>query len=196
VTRAIVFRALAPVTALAFSLAAGAAEAPDHAALRLLREELLGSVRKMDIEGIIRNLHPNIVVTWQNAEVSRGHQGVREYLNRMLGGTNPFVKSFKTEVNVDELTALYGESTGIAFGSSIDQFDLAAGQKFTLHGRWTATLIKVDGKWLVAGMHASTNLFDNPLLNAAKRSLYAAAGASFIIALGFGWFLGRRKRLT
>jgi hypothetical protein len=189
----IIFRALA-LTAL--SLAIGAAEAPDHAALRLLREELLGSVRKMDIEGIIQNLHPNIVVTWQNAEVSRGHQGVREYLNRMLGGKSPFVKSFKTDVNVDELTALYGDATGIAFGSSTDRFDLAAGQQFTLHGRWTATLIKVNGKWLVASMHASTNLFDNPLLNAAKRSLYVGVGAGFITALGLGWFIGRRKRRT
>jgi hypothetical protein len=196
VKRAIIFRTLLAGFAWASSLVTCAAEAPDHAALRALRGQLLESIQKMDIEGILQNLHPNIVVTWQNAEVSRGHQGVRDYLKRMIGGANPFVKSFRTEINVDELTALYGDATGIAFGSSTDQFDLAAGQNFTLHGRWTATLIKVNGKWLVASMHASTNLFDNPPLNAAKRSLLIGVGVSFLIALGLGLFIGRWKRRT
>jgi hypothetical protein len=167
-------------------------EAPEHAALRLLRGHLLDSINKMDIDGILEDLHPNVVVTWHNAEVSRGRQGVREYLNRMTGGPNPFVKSFKADVNVDELTALYGGSTGIAFGSSNEQFKLATGLDFTLHGRWTATLIRVNGKWLVASLHASTNLFDNPLLNLAKRSLYIGVGISSVIALAIGLLLGRK----
>jgi ketosteroid isomerase-like protein len=169
----------------------GAIEPPEHAALRMLRGRLLESVNKMDVDGILENLHPNVVVTWQNAEVSRGHQGVRDYLARMTGGANPIVRSFKTDVNVDELTVLYGENTGIAFGSSTDRFDLTGGLDFTLNGRWTATLIKDKGRWLVASMHASTNLFDNPLLNIAKKAVYIGVPASFLVALAIGLFVGR-----
>ena len=142
-----------------------------HNALRGLRDRLLDATNKKDIDGILAEMHPNVVVTWQNAEVSHGKQAVRAYLERMLKGPNPIVKSYGATVNVDDLTTLYGPNTGVAYGSSVETFDLASGQKFTMHGRWSATMVNENGRWLLASVHASSNLFDNPLLNAAKKSL-------------------------
>lgn len=167
------------------------AESPEHVALRQLKDELLTAANKLDMDGILKHLHPNVVITWQNAEVSRGHAGVREYLESKTGGTNPIVKGFHTSVEIDELTALYGD-TGIAYGSSLDHFDLLGGQSFDLHGRWTFVLVKEKGRWLAAAMHASTNLFDNPLLNAAKRAAIVASIVAFAVALVLGLFVGKR----
>jgi len=171
--------------------AAAPAESPEHVALRQLKDELSTAANKMDMDGILKHLHPNVIVTWQNAEVSRGRDGVREYLERKTGGANPIVKGFHTSVEIDELTALYG-NTGIAYGSSLDHFDLVGGQSFDLHGRWTFVLVKDQGQWLVAAMHASTNLFDNPLLNAAKRAAVLGSAAAFVTALLLGLFVGKK----
>ncbi len=163
-----------------------------HDALRALRGRLLTAMNKNDINGILAELHPNVVVTWQNAEVSRGPAGVRAYLERMTKGPNPIVRGYHAEINVDDLTTLYGENTGVAYGSSVENFDLAGGQSFTLHGRWSATMVRENGRWLLASVHASSNLFDNPLLNAAKKFLYLGIAVSFLAALLMGWFVGRR----
>jgi ketosteroid isomerase-like protein len=109
------------------------------------------------------------VVTWQNAEVSRGREGVRAYLTRMTSGPDRIVARFQTNPTVDELTILYGGDTGIAFGRSSDRFELTDGMNFELTGRWSAALIRENERWLVASFHASANLFDNPVLSLATR---------------------------
>ena len=154
------------------SLSAASIQAPaveaTHNALRAMRDGLMDAVNKSDIDQELTYLTTNVVITWHNAEVSRGREGVRDYYNRMLNGPNKVVADFHAEVNVDELTILYGENTGIAFGSSVEHFKLTNGRSFDLKGRWTATMVKEDGRWLVAGLHVSTNIFDNVMLDMAK----------------------------
>lgn len=165
-----------------------------HNQLRALRDGLLEAIKKGDVDGQLAYLHPNVVVSWQNAEVSRGHDGVRAYLNRILQGPSKFVESYSTEVNVDELTILYGGDTGISFGSARDRFKLANGTTMEIPSRWSATLVNEGGKWLIASVHSSTNLFDNPLLATAKRLAYVAGGVSLVVGVVIGFLLGRRKR--
>jgi ketosteroid isomerase-like protein len=115
-----------------------------------------------------------------------GHDGVRAYHNRVMTGPNKIVESFHCSLTVDELTLLYGADTGVCFGSSEEQFKLANGKRLNLKGRWSATLVKDDGRWLVANLHASTNLFDNVLLTVAKKAVWWAG----IISLGLGLIVG------
>src|SRR6266436_6231514 len=124
-----------------------------HNELRALRDGLIDAMNKGDIERELTYLHTNVVVTWHNAEVSRGREGVRAYYNRLKGGPNKLVDSFSAEVHVDELTILHGENCGISFGSSLEHFKLTSGRSFDLKGRWTSTLIKENGKWLIASLH-------------------------------------------
>src|SRR4051794_3929612 len=101
-----------------------------HNALRALRDGLMAAINKDDIESELHFLHTNVVVTWHNAEVSRGHDGVRAYYDRLTKGPQKLVEAFSAEVKVDELTALYGENTGIAYGSSLEHFKFTNGRTF------------------------------------------------------------------
>ncbi len=175
-------------------LAASEPNADIHNALRVLRARVLDAANKRDIDGVLGQMHPNVVVTWQNAEVSQGRQAVRAYLERMLKGPNAIVKSYHADYEVDALTALYGANTGIAWGSSTETYDLGRGEKFTLHGRWTAAIVNENGQWLLASLHTSTNLFDNPLLRSAKGALWIGVASSAVAALLIGWFLGWRLK--
>lgn len=167
-----------------------------HNELRALRDGLLDAINKGDVERQLTYFHPNAVVTWHNAEVSRGRDGIQKYMSRMLEGPDKVVESFTAEVNVDELTILHGGSTGdtgISFGSAVEHFKMANGRTLDLPARWSTTLVREDGKWLIASLHASDNLFDNPLLGMARRMVWMVGGGALLAGLVLGFFLGRRR---
>jgi uncharacterized protein (TIGR02246 family) len=170
-----------------------AAEHPAHNELRALRDDLIDAVNKNDRDRVLSHLHKNVVVTWMDGEVSRGPEGVRAYYDRMMTGDQRVVESITINPKVDDLTTLYGENTGVAFGSSDDHFRLRRGLDFDVHSRWTATVVKEDGKWLIAAFHASTSLFDNPLLNMAKKTAWYAGGIAAVVGLVAGYFLARAR---
>jgi len=140
---------------------APATEDPAHAELRTLRTEIVDAFKKKNIDRLLACMHKDVVVTLQNAEVCEGHQEVKDFHERMSEGENRSVQSQETTFQVDDLSILYGEDTAIARGSIQDGFKLTAGMDFQLSSRWTATLVKEEGRWLVASFHASTNMFDN-----------------------------------
>ena len=177
-----------------FALAARAQEDPAHAELRAVRDGLLAGMNSGDIDEQLAFLHPNVVVTWHNAEVARGREGVKKYLDRMLHGSPKVVEKFGADVKVDELSILYGGDTAIAFGSAQERFTMAGGKQFDFTGRWSATLVKDGGKWLVANLHTSDNIFDNPLLNAATKALWPVGGGALLVGVFGGWLLGKRGR--
>ena len=168
-----------------------------HDELRILRDGLVRAVNDQDVDALLPLLHPDIVVTWQNAEVSRGRDGVLEYYQRMMEGPAAILKNFEFAVEPEDLTILYRGDAGVAFGNSTEKFELTRGLTFEHHGRWSATLVRHDGKWLLANYHASTNLFDNPLLAIAQRTTVWVGVGAFLIGGLVGWLvLGRRKRST
>jgi ketosteroid isomerase-like protein len=162
-----------------------------HNELRALRAGVLDAINKGDIERELSFLHTNVVVTWHNAEVSRGREGVREYYQRLTGGPKKQVEKFSAEITVDELTILHGGSSGISYGSSVEHFQLSNGRTFDLNGRWSATVVREEGRWLIASLHASTNLFDNVILSLSQKSMLRLAGVASLIGLACGWFIGR-----
>jgi uncharacterized protein (TIGR02246 family) len=193
------------LVALAAALVAASAregkpppEDPAHKQLRILRDELVEAVNKQDIDALLTHLDKNIVVTWLDGQVSKGPQEVREYIEKMTKGENRKVNSYKTKATVEDLTHLYGD-TGVAFGHSDDQFVLTDGRELDVNTRWTATLVKKDGKWKLAAFHASTDMFDNPVLRIAVKRIALWAGgiagaAGLVIGLIIAFFFRRRKQ--
>jgi uncharacterized protein (TIGR02246 family) len=163
------------------------AENPAHEELRRLRRELVSAIEKADLDLMLTFLHRDVVVTWLNGEQSRGHEQVREYYNRMVKGDKRIVESFHLEeVEPTELTTLYADQAGVAHGTATSRFVMKDGRDFTLRGPWTATVVKQDGKWLVAAFHTSTNMFDNPILEMAVGWIVKAGVLAGIAGLVLG----------
>jgi uncharacterized protein (TIGR02246 family) len=169
-------------------------EDPTHEELRALRRQLVDAVNKNDIDALLKLLDKDVTVTWMNGEVSRGPEGVRAYYDRMMKGDKRIVESVTINPEVDELTHLYG-NTGIATGSSKDHFKLTDGKDFEIPTRWSATLVRTDGKWRVANFHASANVFDNPILSIYIRqtAIWTGVGA-VVVGLLVGLVFGRLWR--
>ncbi len=160
-------------------------ENPAHAELRALRSEVLGAISQGDFDKVLTYVHPNVVITWQNNQVCRGHKGLREFMERM--GTQAF-KRHKVPPSPDERTIFYGDNTGLSFGQTVAQYNIL-GKELEVTSRWTATLVKENGRWLLAGYHVSANALDNPLLNGAKKALYWVGGIAGLLGLAIGWVI-------
>lgn len=174
------------------------ANTPPHPELRAVRDAMVAAYNRGDMDALLAYCHPNIRVTWQNGEVSRGPAGIRQYHDRMLVGENRIVDKMTADPSVDEVSLIYGGDTAVAVGQMNDHYLLHDGQQFDLHSRWSATLVKENDKWLVANFHASTNAFDNDILRlvASKTAWWAsiiAGSAGFMIAIVF-LLLMRRLR--
>jgi ketosteroid isomerase-like protein len=163
-----------------------AKEDPVHAELRAVRDSLIEAVNKNDVDKLQSHLHKNVVVTWMDGRVSRHPDGVKTYYDQMMKGDERVVESVQIKPDVDELSIIYGGTTAVAFGHSDDEFKLKEGLAFIVRTRWTATLVKEDGKWLIAAFHASAGLFDNPLLRAAQRMVYWVGGIAGVGGLVLG----------
>lgn len=168
---------------------ATAAEDPAHEELRAVRLAIIDAIKKGDIDSVIKHVHPDAVITWQNSEVCRGQKGLKDFFERM--GKDSF-KGYKVPPTPDELTILHGGDTGVSFGETVAEYHLL-GKNYELKSRWTATLVKENGKWLLAAYHISMNVLDNPILAAAKNGLYLGAVVALVIGILIGRILWKRR---
>jgi ketosteroid isomerase-like protein len=165
-------------------------EAPVHEELRMLRTNLIHAITAGDFDKTLQYVHTNVVVTWQNNEVCRGHAGLRTFFEKV--GKEAF-QGYVLPPTPDELTILYGDDTGVSFGRTVANYHLF-GKKFQFTSRWTATLVKENGRWLLGAYHISLDALDNPLLNAAKKSLFVLGAISAVLGALLGFLVGRSAR--
>jgi uncharacterized protein (TIGR02246 family) len=191
-------RALLAVTLLGFAAAANAqVPAPPpasealHNELRKMRDDMLAAIGRSDFDAIVPHLHPNVVFTPMNGEVSRGPQAIRAYFDKMLKGPDAIVKSIRLEVEVDRLADFYGD-TAVAFGSSNDRYTLNNGMDFQIQTRWTAALVRENGRWLITALQSSANAFDNPIMAKARQLAIVQWGAGgLVVGVLLGVVIGR-----
>jgi ketosteroid isomerase-like protein len=165
----------------------------DRQQLRTLLEAMEKNISALDIEEVLKLMQPDAIVTWQNAEVSRGADQIRAYYNRMIKGSAPIVKKFSTKATLGGPAVFYSDSA-IAYGTTVDTYDLASGLHFTLNANWSTTVVKTNGQWKVAALHFSTDLFDNPLLNNAERLAWIAGGGGLVAGLLLAFAVMRMRR--
>ena len=168
---------------------------PDEAgaAIDALRDGLVESFTKGDIDGLLEHLAPDVLVTWQNSELCRGREEVRAFYNRMMTGDDKIVREVKSAPEVLG-RQMHGE-WAVSWGNLNDHFLLMDGTDLPFNSVFTATISKQGDRWLVTAFHASINAFENPVVGLAvrKSALWVGGGAG-IVALLVGFFVGRKRR--
>lgn len=173
------------------------AKTDPHAADREQMRSILADVEEAlnahDFDQAVRHLDDNGVITYYNAEVTQGHEAGRRYFNSMLKDAAAVVKDYSLTGEVSAPAVFHG-NTAVAYGTTEEHFKLTEGLEFVLHGRWSATLQKYQDTWKIIALHFSSNLFDNPLLNSAKRLNWIIGGVAFVAGLLLMYILGRVLR--
>jgi len=164
-----------------------------HQELRDLKAAMEAALNGRDIDALLTHVDERVVFTTMNGDVVTGHAGVRAYFDKMMNGPGKIVESIQASFLPDTLSILHGGNVAVSWGRTADHYELASGQRLAIEARWSATMVRRDGRWLIANFHYSTNMFDNPVL-AAQRKLLIGAGVIGALLLGVaGFLLGRRR---
>jgi len=163
------------------------------AAITTLREGLIDSFNKGDIDKLLTYLDPDAVVTWQNGEICKGPDEVKAFYQRMMTGDNRIVREVKA---APEVTGrhVYGD-WGVSWGNLHDHFVLMDGRDLQMNSTFTATIAKRGDRWLVVAFHTSVNAFDNPVMSLAIHKTGMWIGiAGAVAGLLLGLLIGCRKK--
>ena len=169
-----------------------------HDALRALRREVEASFNAAgrsgkleDFQGVLDRVHDNAVLAAMNGDLVVGKEKIVEYFNTKMGEATGTIESIQHTFEPAGLTILYGDDTGVAYGTSHGSYQLVGGMSFEVDTHWTSTLVEEDGRWLIASFQFGPSIFDNPLLDSAVRSLYWGIGIAGLVGLAVGLLLGR-----
>jgi ketosteroid isomerase-like protein len=148
-------------------------------AITHLREGLIDSFNKGDIDRLLKFLDTNAVVTWQNGEVCEGTAAVKAYYDKMMKGDHPVVSKVTSDPKV--LGRHIQGDWAISWGELNDHFLLTDGRDLPLNSHFTATIAKRGDGWKVSAFHASVNAFSNPITAIAVKKISLVAGIGGII---------------
>ncbi len=195
----ILFSLFLVVAPVAVAAAESDPHAADRQALIKLFREMEAAINAQDVDRMIAQMHPQVTVTWLNGEVSRGHDEVRAYYDKMVRGEKRILERYLTTAKLGKPARFFGNGeVAVADGTMKDEFFPVARGPFSLDSNWTSTSAKVGDRWQVVSMHLSSNVFTNSLLAEAERAIWyvgAGAGIGGMLLGGFlGWLLGRRRR--
>ncbi len=182
---------VAALTGIGFSQQPAADEAA--AGIDKLREGLVGSFTKGDIDGLLHYLDEDVVVTWQNGELCRGREAVRAFYNRMMLGDERIVREIKSAPKI--IGRKLSGDWAVSWGNLHDHFVLNDGSDLPFNSVFTATTAKHGDRWLVTAFHVSANVFENPVLSLATRKVALWVGvAGAVLGIVIGVVIARRRR--
>jgi len=194
--RTLMFAALLfPLLAMRAFAADGDPHAEDRKELIKVFREIEASINAQSVDRMVTQMAPEATVTWLNGEVSRGHEEIKAYYNRMVRGEKRILDKYVTAAKLGAPAKFYGNGeVAVADGTTEDEFFPVSRGVFRLSSNWTATCAKIDGQWKVVALHLSSNVFTNPLLDEAKSLVWYAAGGGLAGGFVLGWLMSRLRR--
>ncbi len=166
------------------------------AELDQFRNDLFQAFNKEEYKEMLENyVHKDVIATWQDGTTSKGHAEVLAEFDKL----KKIIAKMTVHPATDKRLILNDGKLVIASGPLDDDYDLRRGDKVNLHSRWEATLIRENDRWLLVAFSASTNAFDNEVVDLYLRQAnYVGAGIAGPIGLLIGivatWLLVRRPR--
>lgn len=166
--------------------------AADREQLLKIFHEVEGSINSQSLERMAQQMDAEVTVVWANGEVSRGPADVLAYYDRMVKGKDRIITKYLTQAKLHGHARFLGDGTvAIADGTMEDEYFPVIRGPFTLSAKWTATAAKLNGEWKIVSLHLSANVFNNVLLDEAKKALMYVGGGGLAIGVLAGWAISK-----
>ena len=180
---------------LTMARAADDPHAEDRKELLKVCREIEAAINAQSVDRMVMQMAPDATVTWLNGEVSRGHAEIKAYYERMVKGEKRILDKYTTAAKVSAPARFFGGGeVAVADGTTEDEFFPVARGPFRLSSNWTSTSAKIDGQWKVVGLHLSSNVFTNPLMDEAKSAVWYTATGCLAGGFVLGWLTARIRR--
>ncbi|MEO7297187.1 MAG: nuclear transport factor 2 family protein [Verrucomicrobiota bacterium] len=145
-----------------------------------------------DMAPLLELVHPDVILTAMNGQSVRGKNGIMEYFKHHMIDEGHYVKRLHHDFEADELSNLLKPDVAINRGTSLGTYVFTDGKEFKVHTRWTATMVKLDGRWTVVAFQFGPSIFDNPVLDAAIGWIKKGAAIAGVVGLLLGVIIGRK----
>ncbi|MDZ7961778.1 MAG: nuclear transport factor 2 family protein [Aulosira sp. DedQUE10] len=157
------------------------------------RDIALQALNTRDFSKIEPYLHPSFTITTVDNQVFHKVPDFEKYWNQQFSST---IKDIKMQLKGDPVRTFLSPETDVSTGNAIASFYFKDGKAAEMALRWTAVLQKVQDKWTIQSLHFSSNLLDNPVLNATKiwgQTMAVVAGIAGFLVGGVVMLVLRRK---
>lgn len=159
------------------------------------REIALEALNTRNFTKIDPYLHPQFIITTVDNQVFHTTSEFEKYWNQQFSST---IKNIKMQLQGESIRTFLSPEIDVAAGGAITTFSFKDGKSANMTLRWTAVLQKLEDKWMIQSLHFSSNLLDNPVLNAARqlnKTLGVAAGlGGFLLGAATMVILNRRTK--
>lgn len=157
--------------------------AEDRQTLLKVMAQIEGAINSKELAAAEAYLLPTSIVVFQDTTVARGPTEITAYFDRMLGSATSVLSNLRVKAQVDGPATFLNDNIAVAYGHTTDTFEFRTGNTMDLRTAWTTTVVRDEGRWYIASLHFSNDLFDNPLLNGAKRMTWIAAVAGLLLGM-------------
>lgn len=147
-----------------------------------------------DMVALLEYADPDILFTPMTGESFRGRAALLAYFKREFINEGHSLKRMHSEFTADHLSIFLRPDVATNRGTARGTFVFANNSELTVNTRWTATLVKRDGRWKLAAFQFSPSIFDNPVVDAYRKWIYKAAIGAGVAALSIGILVGRWTR--
>lgn len=147
-----------------------------------------------DMEALVQYADPDILFTPMTGESFRGRAALIDYFKREFISEGHSLKQMHSEFAADHLSILLKPDVATNRGTGRGTFEFADGSKLAVDTRWTATIVKRDGRWQLATFQFAPSIFDNPVVDAYRNWISRAAIIAGVVALLIGILVGRWTR--
>ena len=159
------------------------------------REIALEALNTRNFTKIDPYLHPQFIITTVDNQVFHTTSEFEKYWNQQFSST---IENIKMQLQGETIRTFLSPEIDVAAGGAITTFSFKDGKSANMTLRWTAVLQKLEDKWMIQSLHFSSNLMDNPVLNAARqlnKTLGVAAGlGGFLLGAATMVILNRRTK--
>jgi hypothetical protein len=159
------------------------------------REIALEALNTRNFTKIDPYLHPQFIITTVDNQVFHTTSEFEKYWNQQFSST---IENIKMQLQGETIRTFLSPEIDVAAGGAITTFSFKDGKSANMTLRWTAVLQKLEDKWMIQSLHFSSNLLDNPVLNAARqlnKTLGVAAGlGGFLLGAATMVILNRRTK--
>ena len=177
------------------------AHTADHAELTKLREITEKAINTRDFESLKPYLQKdNLTVITVDSQKFDSLDKFKQYWSNLFENKTYGIDRIEVKPVADGPTEFLCDTVGVCHGTSNDSYVFKNGDVKVMPERWTAVVIKDDGKWKVSRIIFSANILDNPYVTTIKAetqnfiTIAAVAGAIIGILIGaLGMSMMRKK---
>jgi ketosteroid isomerase-like protein len=153
----------------------------DHTELRSLMNDVTVAMNERDVLRLTKSLAREFSVTTVDQKTLTSTKQLEDYFEKTFNSPNSLVTDFKIAPQADVLTKFMGETSGFCYGENLESYTMRDGRKVEMKSRWTAALIKEDGRWKIAAVHAGVNFLDNPLVHKLGSAVTRSTALGFVV---------------